>query len=75
MSKYLGDLWDDGSFDKVKGNEVIPILSCGECSCGYHFGVDATYLGQVNDFKFNCPSCGEEIDTAEIFPINASRME
>ena len=28
-----------------------------ECDCGYHMGVDATYLEQVGDFKTKCPSC------------------
>lgn len=44
-------------------------LEIGECDCGYHFGVDATFLDQVvdSDFTFNCPSCGEEIDTGELF--------
>lgn len=43
-------------------------LEVGECDCGYHFGIDATFLDQVDDFKFNCPSCGREIDTAALFP-------
>jgi len=43
-------------------------LEVGECDCGYHFGVDATYLLQVGDMKFTCPSCGTLIDTADIFP-------
>ena len=43
-------------------------LEMGECDCGYHFGVDATYLDQVEDFKFPCPSCKAEIDTAVYFP-------
>lgn len=45
-------------------------LEVGECDCGYHFGVDATYLDQVGDFIFKCPSCGKAIDTAKIFDEN-----
>lgn len=40
----------------------------GECDCGYHFAVDATFLDGVNDFEFECPSCGAVVDTAELFP-------
>lgn len=39
-----------------------------ECDCGYHMGVDATYLDQVGDFETNCPSCGMTIKTAKILP-------
>lgn len=42
-------------------------LEVGECDCGYHFGVDATFLLNVNDFKFNCPCCNKQIDTTTIF--------
>jgi len=42
-------------------------LEYGECECGYHFTVDSTYLEQVEDFKFLCPSCKRLIDTAEVF--------
>lgn len=42
-------------------------LEIGECDCGYHFGVDATFLEQVGDFTFKCPSCDKLIDTAIIF--------
>jgi len=43
-------------------------LEVGECDCGYHFGVDATFLYQGEDFKVDCPSCGIQIDTATVFP-------
>ncbi len=39
-----------------------------ECDCGFHLGIDATYLDQVGDFKINCPACGIAIDSAEICP-------
>ena len=37
-----------------------------ECNCGYHMGIDATYLDQVGDFKTNCPSCNTLIDTEKV---------
>ena len=33
----------------------LVILEC-DC-CGYHFGVDATYLTQICTIEQNCPSC------------------
>ena len=45
-------------------------LEIGECDCGYHFGIDATYLDQVKDFIFICPVCGSQLDTAIIFGDN-----
>ena len=43
-------------------------LEIGECDCGYHFGIDATFLEDVGDFTFRCPSCDKCIDTASVFP-------
>ena len=43
-------------------------LEVGECECGYHFTADATYLDQVSDYCFECPSCHKLIDTAKVFP-------
>ena len=51
----------------IKGHETNPTLCIGECECGYHFGVDFTYLDQVEDFMFPCPKCGKIIDTAQVF--------
>lgn len=28
-----------------------------ECVCGFHIGIDATYLDQVGEVKVRCPSC------------------
>jgi hypothetical protein len=34
-----------------------------ECACGFHLGVDASYLDQVScDIKFACPACEEDFD-------------
>lgn len=37
-----------------------------ECECGYHMGIDYSYVEQVSDFKTLCPSCDRIIDTATI---------
>lgn len=37
-----------------------------ECECGYHMGIDYSYVEQVSDFKTFCPSCDRIIDTATI---------
>jgi hypothetical protein len=42
-------------------------LEVGECDCGYHFTADATFLEQVGDFVFYCPSCAKRINTSMIF--------
>jgi len=36
-----------------------------ECDCGYHMGIDATYLDQVDDFIAPCPSCNALINTSK----------
>ena len=50
----------------VENDEVQ--LEVGACVCGYHFGVDATFLDQVGDFSFECPSCTRIIHTEVVFP-------
>jgi len=37
------------------------VLEVIECDCGFHIGLDATYLDQVGDIDIKCPSCGETI--------------
>ena len=46
----------------------IALLEVIECICGYHMGIDATFLEQVGDFSTTCPSCGGVIDTSHICP-------
>ena len=41
-----------------------------ECTCGYHMGIDSSFLDQVSDFKASCPSCGAIINTALIPEIS-----
>jgi hypothetical protein len=47
-------------------------LEIGECDCGFHFGLDVTFMEQVKDFIFICPSCGKEIDTVILFNEDTS---
>lgn len=37
-----------------------------ECQCGYHLGVDSTYLQQVDDIRTACPSCDRIIDSQSL---------
>lgn len=43
-------------------------LEVVECDCGFHLGIDATWLDQVGDFIIRCPSCDTAINTAMVFP-------
>lgn len=51
--------------------KIVSIEKCQidviECDCGYHLGVDATYLDQVGDFTTICPACEAVINTAEVY--------
>jgi len=75
-AKYLGDIQE---YHTITSSQTIPggvrearedgiELLLGQCSCGYHFTVDHTFIDQVKDFKFNCPACGKTIDTKVVFP-------
>ncbi len=39
-----------------------------ECDCGFHIGLDCSYLDQKDEIKINCPNCNALIDTAVICP-------
>ena len=52
MSKYIGDV----STDTVS-------LEVYECKCGFHMGLDSTYIDQVGSIVIECPSCQSMIDT------------
>ena len=60
--------------DKPKAKRLQSIendqvsLEVVECVCGFHLGIDATYLEQVGDVKVTCPSCGFVLETAKICP-------
>lgn len=36
-------------------------LKVYEYACGFHIGVDATYLEQVGDLDLDCPNCKSRI--------------
>jgi hypothetical protein len=50
--------------DSIETEQVQ--LEIIECSCGFHIGIDATYLDQVDDIKFMCFACNNTISTEEI---------
>jgi len=37
-----------------------------ECNCGFHIGLDFTYLDQINELMVECPVCKEIINTNKI---------
>lgn len=41
-------------------------LEVVECDCGFHLGIDGSYLVQVGDVQIKCPVCERMIDTAQI---------
>ena len=46
--------------ENIETNKVC--LEVYECTCGYHMGIDSSYLEQVDEnISLECPSCGEEI--------------
>jgi hypothetical protein len=60
--------WEN-SMKRLESVETDKVqLEVIECDCGFHLGIDATYLDQVGDFVISCPSCSEMIDTAEVCP-------
>ena len=54
MSKHIGDVEND-KFSL----EVV------ECECGFHLGVDTSYLEQVGSVEIICPSCKKTIKIEE----------
>lgn len=40
------------------------VLEVWECGCGFHLGLDASYLDQVGDLEVPCPNCGYLVKTA-----------
>lgn len=50
--------------DSIENDQVQ--MEVIQCDCGYHMGIDSTYLDEVGDFVTHCPSCGVTINTAEI---------
>jgi len=44
------------SFSEPEAKAIME-LEYYECTCGFHFALDATFLLQVGDINFECPSC------------------
>jgi len=42
-------------------NSDVVELEVYECECGFHIGIDSTYLDQVDDVEIICPSCQKVI--------------
>lgn len=40
-------------------------LEVYECDCGFHIGLDSTFLDQVGDITITCPSCEETFTILE----------
>lgn len=40
-------------------------LEVYECQCGFHIGLDFTYIDQIGDICVFCPNCAESICTNE----------
>jgi len=40
-------------------------LEVFECTCGFHMGIDASYLEQFGDIEMDCPACSASITTKE----------
>ena len=36
------------------------VLEVYECNCGFHIGLDATYMDQVCGLTLICPCCSKE---------------
>ena len=47
-------------YEEVSGT-MLEVYMCDYC--GFHVGFDSSYLEQVDEIQFECPSCGEVIDT------------
>jgi predicted RNA-binding Zn-ribbon protein involved in translation (DUF1610 family) len=52
--------------ERLKDIETDEVqLEVYKCRCGFHIGLDFTYLDQVGNVSFVCPSCGIRFDTKE----------
>lgn len=36
-------------------------LAVYECDCGFHIGVDATYIEQISEIVMVCPACNKTL--------------
>jgi len=57
----------------------IATLEVIECDCGYHMGIDSSFVDQVEDAFFDelvhCPSCQTQIDVREILGMEPLKVK
>ena len=59
----------------TNGTATLEVI---ECDCGYHMGIDASYVEQVDDAFFGktiCPSCKEEIPVRAILGMEPIEVD
>jgi len=49
--------------EAIKSDKVV--LEVYECTCGFHLGIDSTYLEQVAEVSIPCPCCGKMFITSK----------
>lgn len=59
------DVNENGSYIRIINIDKTE-LDPYECKkCGFHIGLDATYIDQVDEIEIDCPSCKATITTKE----------
>jgi len=48
--------------DQIETDKYV--LTIYECSCGFHIGIDTSYLDQVDEVCIVCPACSETKKTS-----------
>lgn len=48
--------------DSVSNDHVsLEVYECGDC--GFHIGLDSSFIEQIGDIKIKCPACENMFDT------------
>jgi hypothetical protein len=69
VKEEVVNIHHNGEVKRLKSVNTDEVeLEVLECSCGYHMGIDSSFLEGVGDFKTICPSCSREIDTEVDIP-------
>jgi len=59
--------WMSKSWIKLPDIENNKVQLCVyECACGFHIGLDFTYIDQCEDIVIACPSCRRILDTSKV---------
>lgn len=48
-------------------------LEVYECDCGFHIGLDFSYIDQVGEICIRCPNCGKPIISNDMNEIQGSK--